>query len=114
VEDGKVRALAVTSAERMERWKDVPTMVEQGYPGFLYDAFVALAGPPNMPPSIVDKLNKALNEVLQTPAFREQLDSLGMVPPKSDNSPKGLSEFLIRETDHQAELAKLSGRTLVK
>lgn len=114
VEDGKVRALAVTSAERIDRWKDVPTMIEQGFPAFLYDAFVALAGPPNIQPAIVAKLNKALNETVQSPAFRARLDSLGMVPPKGENTPAAFTEFLVRETAHQAELAKLSGRTLAK
>ena len=114
VDDGKVRVLAVADSKHVPQWKDVPTMAELGFPGFEHNAFVGLSGPPNMPPAIVVKLNKALNETVQSPAFRERIEPLGMVPPPGENTPETFTKFLVRETGHQAELAKLSGRELVK
>ncbi|MBV8510277.1 MAG: tripartite tricarboxylate transporter substrate binding protein [Xanthobacteraceae bacterium] len=114
VDDGKVRVLAVADTRRMPQWKDVPTMAELGFPGFEHNAFVGLSGPPNMAPAIVAKLSKALNETVQSPLFRERIEPLGMVPPSGENTPETFTKFLVRETEHQAELAKLSGRELVK
>ena len=114
VDDGKVRALAVANSKRIPQLKDVPTMAELGFPGFEHNAFVGLAGPPGMPPAIVAKLNKALNETVQSASFRARIEPLGMVAPPADNTPESLTKFLVKETEYQAGLAKLSGRKLAK
>lgn len=114
VDDGKVRALAIANSKRIPHWKDVPTMAELGFPGFEHNAFVGLAGPPGIPPAIVAKLNKALNATVQSAAFRARIEPLGMVAPPADNTPETFTKFLVTETEHQAGLAKLSGRKLAK
>ena len=53
VDGGKVRALAVASAERLAGWPDVPTMAELGFPGFDHRGFVGLAAPAKTPPQII-------------------------------------------------------------
>ena len=109
-----MRALAIANSKRIPHWKDVPTMAELGFPGFEHNAFVGLAGPPGIPPAIVAKLNKALNATVQSAAFRARIEPLGMVAPPADNTPETFTKFLVTETEHQAGLAKLSGRKLAK
>ena len=113
VDGGKVRALAVASSNRVEGWKDVPSMADLGFPGFEHSAFVGLAAPPNTPPHIIALLNKVLNETVQSPSFRKRLEPLGMTAPEGPNTPEEFTEFLRKETERQAELAKLSGRKVL-
>jgi tripartite-type tricarboxylate transporter receptor subunit TctC len=107
-DDGKVRALAVASAQRIASWADVPTMQELGFPNFDYSGFVGLAAPLKTPPAIIAYLNKELNAVVQSQPFRERMEALGMTVP-TDNTPEKLADLLRRETVRQAALAKLSG-----
>jgi tripartite-type tricarboxylate transporter receptor subunit TctC len=107
-DDGKVRALAVASAQRIASWADVPTMEELGFPNFDYSGFVGLAAPLKTPPAIITYLNKELNAVVQLQPFRERMEALGMTVP-ADNTPEKLADLLRRETVRQAALAKLSG-----
>jgi tripartite-type tricarboxylate transporter receptor subunit TctC len=107
-DDGKVRALAVASAQRIATWPTVPTMEELGFPNFDYNGFVGLAAPVKTPPAIIAFLNKELNAVVQSPPFRARMEALGMTVP-ADNPPEKLADLLRRETVRQAALAKLSG-----
>ena len=107
-DDGKVRALAVASAQRIATWPTVPTMEELGFPNFDYNGFVGLAAPAKTPPAIIAFLNKELNAVVQSPPFRARMEALGMTVP-ADNPPEKLADLLRRETVRQAALAKLSG-----
>jgi tripartite-type tricarboxylate transporter receptor subunit TctC len=107
-DDGKLRALAVASPRRIADWPDVPTMEELGYPNFDHRGFVGLAAPARTPAPVIAFLNKHLNEVVQSEAFRQRMDALGMTVP-ADITPEKLAEFMRRETARQGELAKLSG-----
>jgi tripartite-type tricarboxylate transporter receptor subunit TctC len=106
-DDGKVRALAVASAQRIEDWSEIPTMEELGFRNFDHRGFVGLAAPAKTPAPIIAFLNKHLNEVIQTQAFRQRMAALGMTVP-TDNTPERFVEYL-RRTARQAEFAKLSG-----
>lgn len=107
-DNGQVRAIAITSTKRMPTWPDLPTMAEQGYLGFEYSGFVGLAAPKNTPATIIAFLNKHLNEVIQSNAFRGRIEPLGMTMP-TNNTPDTFADFMRRETARQAELAKLTG-----
>jgi tripartite-type tricarboxylate transporter receptor subunit TctC len=107
-DDGKVRALAVASPRKIETWSEVPTMDELGYPNFDHRGFVGLAAPAKTPASVVAYLNKQLNEVVQSEAFRKRMEALGMTVP-AGNTPEYLVAFMRRETARQETLAKLSG-----
>jgi tripartite-type tricarboxylate transporter receptor subunit TctC len=107
-DDGKVRALAVASPRKIETWSEVPTMDELGYPNFDHRGFVGLAAPAKTPASVVAYLNKQLNEVVQSEAFRKRMEALGMTVP-AGNTPEYLVAFMRRETARQEVLAKLSG-----
>ncbi|MPZ55662.1 MAG: tripartite tricarboxylate transporter substrate binding protein [Rhizobiales bacterium] len=107
-DDGKVRALAVASAERIAAWPSVPTMEELGYKNFDHRGFVGLAAPAKTPKPVIAFLNKHLNEVLQTEVFRQRMAALGMTAP-TENTPEKFADFMRRRTARQAEFAKLSG-----
>ena len=77
IKDGKFRALAVTGAERWFSLPDVPTMIEQGYPGFVSDTFNALFAPAGTPPEIVALLSKTSRAALATAEAREQAHRAG-------------------------------------
>ena len=107
-EDGKVRALAVASPQRMASWPEIPTMSELGFPGFDHRGFVGLAAPGKTPAPIVAFLNKHLNDSINSASFRRRIEPLGMTIP-TDNTPERFAEFMRRELARQAELAKLTG-----
>lgn len=67
---GKLRALAVTGARRVEQMPDVPTMSEAGVPGYEITAWFAIFAPANTPRDVVARLNAELNKVLQMPDIR--------------------------------------------
>jgi tripartite-type tricarboxylate transporter receptor subunit TctC len=71
VKAGKVVALAVTSQERLDAYKDVPTLKELGY-DVRGIAWFWLAGPANLPAAIVDKLNAAMQRIVASPQVKKQ------------------------------------------
>ncbi len=77
VKDGKLRALAVTGAERWYSLPDVPTMIESGFPGFISDTFNALFAPAGTPPDIVARLARESQAAMQTPEARDQARRAG-------------------------------------
>jgi tripartite-type tricarboxylate transporter receptor subunit TctC len=107
-DDGKVRALAVSSPQRLATWPEIPTMAELGFPGFDHRGFVGLAAPGKTPAPIVAFLNKHLNDAINSDTFRRRMEPLGMTIP-TDNTPERFADFMRRETVRQGELAKLSG-----
>jgi len=85
IQAGKLRALAVTSAQRNPALPEVPTMVESGYPGFVTSGWTGLLAPAATPAPIVLKLNAAINAGLKAPALKDGLaklrtDPLGSTP----------------------------------
>ncbi len=107
-DDGKLRALAVASPQRIATWPDVPTMAELGYPNVDFRGFVGLAAPAKTPSAVIAFLNQQLNEVVQSEPFRQRMDALGMTVP-ADNTPEKFAEYMRSETLRHAALAKLSG-----
>jgi tripartite-type tricarboxylate transporter receptor subunit TctC len=105
---GDVRALGVASPERIATWPQVPTMQELGFSDFDYRGFVGLAAPAKTPAPIVAYLNKQLNAVVQSAAFRSRMAALGMTVP-SVNTPEALADYMRRETERQGKLAALTG-----
>lgn len=78
IHDGKVRALAVTSAKRVSALPDVPTFMEAGIDGYEASLWMALVAPAATPGVIVNRLNRELNAVLQLPALRASLVAQGV------------------------------------
>jgi len=95
IKSGKIRAIAVTGAERSQVLPDVPTVQEAGMPGYVTDAWLGMSVPAGTPAAIVTRLNAALQEVLQDSTVRESLYLRGMAPAPS--SVEAYAEFLKEE-----------------
>ncbi|MCX7142781.1 MAG: tripartite tricarboxylate transporter substrate binding protein [Proteobacteria bacterium] len=80
VTSGKARAIAVTSLERTDTLKDVPTVSESGYPDFEAAAWFGLVVTGGSPPAAVARLNAEANKALKLPDVREKLIAQGMYP----------------------------------
>lgn len=105
---GKVRILAVATAQRVSVLPDVPTLDELGYKHFDHSAFVGLLAPRQTPQSVIDKLNAAINKVIAAPGFADKLKSFGMTIPPQPNTPQSYAAFIAEQLGNQRELAKLS------
>lgn len=98
---GLMRLLAVTSPKRTELAPEIPTVAEQGIPGFDVRAWVAHLVPKNTPPAVVEKLNKELNAVAMLPAVKEKLATQGTV---EQMSPKEFSDAIKSESKRYADV----------
>lgn len=74
----RVRALAVTSAAPMAQWPNVPTVAEQGFPGYEVQSWWGILAPAGVPKSILMKMHAELTRVLTGPETRGRLEQLGM------------------------------------
>jgi tripartite-type tricarboxylate transporter receptor subunit TctC len=107
VKQGRLRALAVSSLERVPAAPDVPTVAEQGFPGFSGVPWVSLMAPAGTPKPIVDKLHAEVNRILQTPAMRDTFAAQGVVPMVM-TQPE-LSAFIKAEISKWGKAVKDSG-----
>ncbi len=80
VKGGKLKPLGVTSLERMPQFPDVPTLDEQGIKGFELYSWFGIVVPSGVPDAVVDRLNRAVNDAMKTPAFRKQIETLAALP----------------------------------
>ena len=78
VDTGKLRLLAVSSAKRVARYPDTPTLAELGYPQLTGTTWFSISGPPGMPKDVVDKLNAEIRRGMQTPALVKALANESM------------------------------------
>src|SRR6185369_8876060 len=96
VKASKLRAIAVTGAQRSALLPDVPTVAESGFPGFDVSEWAALVGPPNLPATIVQKLNEAFRTAMNRPDINEQL-RVQAAYQVIGSSPKELQDFFHSE-----------------
>jgi len=105
--DGKVKALAVSTAKRASQAPDIPTIVEAGVPGFEMSLWFALVAPANLPAAITARLNKEVNAIVSDPAVIKGLDLQAMEP---DPIPLDRMGSLIRnDLTRWREIAAKSG-----
>jgi len=96
VQSGQLKAIAVTTKERFPIVPDVPAAAESGLlPGYDVATWYGFFGPRGIPPEIVAKLNKALNEALKDAAVREKLIKAGVAPQGS--TPEEFGKFMAGE-----------------
>ena len=93
IRSGKLRALGVTSPERVVIAKDLPTLSQAGLPGFAVMSWFGLFARAGTPKPVIDKLNVELNRALNDPAMRETFIDAGFVSPTPPNSPQQLDAF---------------------
>ena len=107
VKAGKLRPLAVTSAQRNSLYPDVPTIAESGYKGFEALSWSGISVPKGTPKPIVDKLEAALTTVMQTPAIKQRMDSIGFVVPTLGS--KAYTTFVKAERERWTKVIKTAG-----
>jgi len=106
IKDGRVRALAVTTAKRSEALPDAPT-VGDFVPGYEASTWYGLGAPRNTPTEIIEKLNREVNAVLAEPQMKARLASLGSSP--LSLSPAELGKLIAEETEKWGKVVKFSG-----
>ena len=105
---GKVRPLAVGTAKRSPALPDVPSVAEQGYPGFEAALWLGIMAPANTPKPIVDKLHKAITEIVAAPDFKTAMDANG-AEPLSSPTPEQFTTMLKGEVDRYVKVTKAIG-----
>ncbi len=107
VQEGKLRAIAVAHPTRVHQLPDVPTVAEQGFPGFASNSgFIYLAAG-GTPPDILDRLNTEFVAVLKLPAVRDALTKQGVEVMATTRAET--AEFIRNEMKKYAEVVKFSG-----
>jgi tripartite-type tricarboxylate transporter receptor subunit TctC len=107
VEKGSPRALAVTSAERMSAFPDLPTMAESGLPKFEIVSWIAVFAPTGTPEATVATLNRELIAAIRDPAAGEFFRKLAMEP--SPTTPAELTGFVESELHKWGEVIAAAG-----
>jgi tripartite-type tricarboxylate transporter receptor subunit TctC len=105
VKGGKLRALAVTGDERSHVMPEVPTLAEQGFPGFSAFAWWGIFAPAGTPKPILDKFHAELVKALNQPDLRKQLtETLGMDLVAS--SPEDTQKFLVSQVERWGKVVR--------
>jgi tripartite-type tricarboxylate transporter receptor subunit TctC len=105
--DGKLRPLGTPSPKRLGVLPDVPTMAENGVPGFTASSWTGIVAPPDTSKQIIDKLNRATNAALKDPATQAKLKPLEAQA--MFGTPADYANFLVSELPKWTAMAKLSG-----
>jgi tripartite-type tricarboxylate transporter receptor subunit TctC len=104
VQDGKLRALAVTSSKRIETMPGLPTIAESGLPGYELNAWVGVFVRANTPPEIVARLNSLVTEFVNSAEAKSYLTTVGATPFPS--TPQELGAFQETDTRRWAEIVE--------
>jgi tripartite-type tricarboxylate transporter receptor subunit TctC len=105
---GKLRALGAGMAKRVAAMPDLPTLQQQGLPGFECYTWNVLLAPAGTPKPIVDKLNAAINKSLADPAVSSALEKAG-IDPTPGSTPETTADFVKAELAKWAPIIKASG-----
>lgn len=103
----RVRALGVSTPQRLQQWPTVPTFAEQGFGSYNLEAWVGLGAPAGTPDDVVAKLNGALNRALAKPDVLEKLAGLGMVA--SPNTEKEQRQYVQDQLKNWGDRIKAAG-----
>ena len=109
IRSGKVKALGVTSRERMAVLPKVPSISESGLKGYEVLNWLGLLAPAGTPDAIVNRINAATLQAMKSPDLRQQLSGLGIEP--TNSTPEQFSALIKTEIIKWAEIVKRSGAT---
>jgi len=111
IQGGKVKALAVTTAKRLDALKDLPTAAESGLPGFDLAVWHGVYAPKGTPKAVTDKLNASMQAALKDPAVVKRFADLGaVIVPVDKQTPDGLARHLKAEIDKWGPIIKKAGQ----
>jgi tripartite-type tricarboxylate transporter receptor subunit TctC len=107
VDAGELRLLAVATPKRWPGIENIPTLAESGVPGVTYLGWYGLAAPAGTPQSVIDKLHKAMAEVLAKPTVKQRLERVGAVVNLS--TPAEFKQVIESDIKNFQEVAKSAG-----
>jgi tripartite-type tricarboxylate transporter receptor subunit TctC len=107
IRDGRLRALAVTSAARWPELPNVPTLIEAGIFTFPIEVWWGVVGPAGVPKSIVDTLNGAINQALGSAELRANFSNLGIEP--RPGTPQQFAMLLADDAPRWFDIVRLTG-----
>ena len=107
VKAGKLKALAVTTAERSKLAPELPTMAEAGLPGFDISTWFGLLAPAGTPKDVIAKWNAEVVKILNSPDMRERLTAQGAEA--APTTPEQFAAFIQSEIPKYARIVKISG-----
>ena len=104
---GRARALAISAAQRLPDYPDVPTFAEMGYPELVATVWFSLSGPAGLPPELVSRLNEDVRRALELPETRERVKHDGILPNRLDA--KAFTAFVADELRRWGPIVRASG-----
>ncbi|MBP0444909.1 tripartite tricarboxylate transporter substrate binding protein [Roseomonas sp. SSH11] len=104
VKDGKLRALGVTTAERIAPMPELPTIAEQGFPGYELNEWNGLYAPAGTPEPVIAKLYEAAKAALADPTVKQRLEALGAIPLGTD--PASFANYVAEQRRAMAEIVR--------
>jgi tripartite-type tricarboxylate transporter receptor subunit TctC len=110
IKAGEVQALGVTSLKRSPVAPEIPTLAEQGLPGFEAISWFSLMAPANLPPDIQMRLNQLTRQALNNPEIKARLLAGGLDP--APGSPQELSKLIASESSKWSRVIVKSGAKL--
>lgn len=110
IKAGEVQALAVTTLKRSPAAPEIPTMAEQGLPGFEATSWFSLMAPANLPPALQKRLNALTRQTLNQSEVKSKLSASGLEP--APGSPQELDKLIQSETNKWARVIYKSGAKL--
>ncbi|WP_270937413.1 tripartite tricarboxylate transporter substrate binding protein [Falsiroseomonas oryzae] len=109
VREGRLRGIAVTSLRRDPALPEVPTVAEQGYPGFEALTWFGMVAPQGTPAAILDRMNAEVNRALASAEMRQRMDTMGFAP--DTRSRAEFAVYLREEVAKWAGVVRASGAT---
>jgi len=106
VQAGKLRAIGVSSPERLPAVPDVPTLAESGLAGFDVESWFGLMAPAGTPQAVVDRLNQAMNKALANPALQASYKQSGFYAPQPPNTQESFARMIASEIDKWGAVVK--------
>ena len=107
IKAGKLRALAVSSAQRNPLYPDLPTIAESGYKGFEALSWSGMSVPKGTPGPVVEKLEAAMSQAMTSPAIKQRMESQGFVIPAQGSKP--YTAFVKSEVDRWTKVITTAG-----
>jgi tripartite-type tricarboxylate transporter receptor subunit TctC len=106
-EGGKARILAVATDKRLDMLPDVPTLIELGMADLVSDSWNAISAPPKTPKPIINKLNRAINDIIAEPDTKARFRELNLLA--AGGSPEDMARLKREETERWSRVIRDAG-----
>ena len=110
LQDGRLKAIAVTSTKRLPQLPNVPTIAESGLPGYDATVWFGVVAPAGTPKPVIETLNRHITAIVKRPDIQAQLEKMGLNPVAS--TPEAFQQLLDSELKKWSEVIKTSGLKL--